>query len=163
MQHSRDSLDKLASLIDDIDIAMLATSEPDGELRSRPMATQKLSDDGSLWFFTRNDAPKVSEAEGHPVNLAYADAGKNRYVSVSGHGHLVTDAAKIRELWKPALKAWFPQGLDDPSVALLRVDIERAEYWDAPASAFVQIAGFVKATATGQAYHPGEHEKLTVS
>ena len=40
------------------------------------------------------------------------------------------DPAKARELWSPFLKAWFPQGLDDPDLVLIRVEVESAEFWD---------------------------------
>jgi hypothetical protein len=59
------------------------------------------------------------------------------------------------------LKAWFPDGLGDPDLALLRVRVEKAEYWDAPSSKMVQLAGFVKAIVTGQrADDLGENEKI---
>jgi general stress protein 26 len=42
------------------------------------------------------------------------------------------------------MKAWFPDGLDDPDLALLRVHVEAAEYWDSPSSTMVHIVGFVR-------------------
>jgi general stress protein 26 len=102
----------------------------------------------------------VEEVDRHiEVNLGYADPGSNTFVSVSGKAQLVRDAAKAQELWSPILKAWFPDGLHDPDLALLRVKVEHAEYWDSPSSKLVQLAGFVKAVATGKSYQagPGEH------
>ena len=144
---------------------MLTTAEPDGKLRSRPMATQKAEFDGTLWFFTRASSPKVDEVEQwHNVNLSYASPDSNTYVSVTGTASLVRDAAKVKELWNPILKAWFPNGLEDPDLALLHVTVQKAEFWDSPSSTMVHIAGFVKAIATGQAYTPsaGEHEKISL-
>jgi general stress protein 26 len=96
----------------------------------------------------------------HNVNVSYADEGDNRYVSVSGRARLVRDRGKIDELWSPILKAWFPKGKDDQEVALLRVDVEKAEYWDAPSSTIVKLVGFAKAMVTGQPYAPGENRKI---
>ncbi|HVG28175.1 MAG TPA: pyridoxamine 5'-phosphate oxidase family protein [Pyrinomonadaceae bacterium] len=152
---------KLAEMIREIDFAMLTTAEEDGSLRSRPMSTQRREFDGDLWFFTRASAPKVGEIEReHQVNVSYAAPQDQRYVSVSGRATVVRDRAKIEELWSPELKAWFPGGLDDPDIALLRVAVERAEYWDSPSSAVMHAVGLVKAVATGQTYEPGENEKL---
>ena len=152
---------KLAELIKEIDFAMLTTVEEDGSLRSRPMSTQRREFDGDLWFFTRESAAKVGEIEReHQVNLSYAKPEEQRYVSVSGRAQVGRDRAKIEELWSPELKAWFPEGVDDPDIALLRVAVEHAEYWDSPASAVMHAVGFVKAIATGQTYEPGENEKL---
>jgi hypothetical protein len=57
-------------------------------------------------------------------------------------------------------RAWFPDGLDDPDLALLKVTVEQAEYWDSSSSMMVHLAGFVKALATGQPYAAGENEKI---
>lgn len=148
-------------LIKGIKVAMMTTVEDDGSLRSRPMWTHDRDFDGELWFFTREHSHKVDEVEkDHHVNLAYADPTRERYVSVSGRCRLVRDKEKARELWNPTLKAWFPDGLDDPELALLCVRVERAEYWDTPNSRMVQLAGMVKAALTGETYKPGDNQKL---
>ena len=74
----------------------------------------------------------------------------------------VTDRGKMKELWSPLHKAWFPKGLDDPNIELLRIDVDRAEYWDAPSSAVVQLFGFAKAMLTGKRYGEEgvDHEKV---
>jgi len=161
---SRDAaIRRVHDLIKDINIAMLTTSRPDGTLHSRPMATQQTNFNGELWFFTAEDSLKVDETQERPaVNVSYADAGHNRYVSVSGRGTLVHDRKMVEELWNPMYKAWFPKGLDDPQLALLRVDVEEAEYWDAPSSTMVHVVGFVKALLTGKQYAPGEHATISM-
>ncbi len=154
---------RLGELIKDIKIAMLTTAEEDGTLRSRPMATQQAEFDGNIWFFTRASTPKVDEVEhNNHVNLSYAQPDDNCYISVSGMAELVRDRAKAEELWNPMYKAWFPQGLNDPDLALLKVSVEQAEYWDSSSSTMVHIAGFVKALITGKPYSGGEHEKLNL-
>ena len=61
-----------------------------------------------------------------------------------------TSQNKIEKLWNPALLAWFPEGMTDPSIVLLKVHVEEAEYWDSPSSAVVQVLGFAKAVLTGK-------------
>lgn len=156
-----ENIRKLGEMIKEIKFAMLTTAEPDGTLRSRPMATQATEFNGELWFFTAASAPKVDEIEqDHHVNLSYAAPDKNLYVSVSGKARMMRDKQKAEELWNPAYKAWFPKGLDDPDLALLKVSATQAEYWDSSSSAVVHLVGFVKALATGERYHPGENEKI---
>ena len=156
-------VEKLRELVRDIKFAMLTTVDASGFLRSRPMATQEMADDGTLWFFTGKDAPKVSEAQEYPVNVALSDAKANTYVSISGNAALVTDSAKIHELWQPQLTAWFAGGVDDPNVALLRITPTAAEYWDAPSSALVHLFGLAKSLVTRQpANNVGEHEKIAL-
>jgi general stress protein 26 len=152
---------KLGELIKGVKVAMLTTVAKDGSLRSRPMVTQDAEFDGTLWFFTQAHAPKVSEVEREEsVNVSYADPDNQRYVSVSGSARLVRDPKKVKELWSAPLRAWFPKGPEDPELALLRVDVDKAEYWDSPSGTMVHLAGFVKAVATGKPYRPGENKKM---
>ncbi len=156
----QDNIGKLHDLIKDIKFAMLTTVDPRGSLRSRPMTTLDPGSDGALWFFTRDDAPKVEEAQqDHEVNLSYADPGDHRYVSVSGSARLVRDRAKIKELWKPAHKAFF-EGPDDPHLALLRVTPHDAEYWTSGTNWIGQAFRFVTTMITGDVKNMGENEKL---
>jgi general stress protein 26 len=159
-------LRKLADLIKDVKIAMLTTVDQDGSLRSRPMATQATEFDGDLWFFTDARSAKIDEVQSEEqVNVSYANPDDSRYVSVSGTARLVRDPEKVRELWNPILKAWFPDGLEDPNLALLKVSVAKAEYWDSPSGKMVQAIGYVKAVATGQRYQPdpGEHSKVELT
>ena len=48
---------------------------------------------------------------------------------------------------------WFPKGPDDPAICLIRVGVESAEYWDAPAASWVYAYGYVKARLTGEPPH----------
>jgi general stress protein 26 len=162
MMAERNDIEKIRDLIKGIRFAMLTTVDADGSLRSRPMAAQEMELDGDLWFFTGASSHKVGEVErDHRVNVSFAAPDDNTYVSVSGTARLVRDKAKAEELWNPFVKAWFPKGLDDPDLALLRVEVEKAEYWDAPSSKMVQLYGLVKATLTGKRPEKvGDHEKL---
>lgn len=158
----QESIEKLKSMLEDIDFCMLTTMDG-GSLRSRPMSTQEMDENGELWFFTSDKTHKVDEiAKDDRVNAAYSKPNDNVYVSVSGRASIVKDRAKIEELWNPILKAWFPDGLDDPHLTLLKVTVEEAEYWDSPNSTLVQIAGFVKALVTGQQAKGGENEKISL-
>lgn len=157
-----ESIEKLKELLENIDFAMLTTMSG-GKLRSRPMSTQKLEFDGDLWFFTSDQTHKVEEIEAdNRVNVAYADPDDNTYVSVFGHAEMVKDRAKIEELWNPIYKAWFPDGLDDPTLCLLKVKVEEAEYWDSSNSKIVQLVGFIKALATGQQADGGDHGRINL-
>lgn len=162
MANSRtESVEKLKTLIEDIDFCMLTTLDGD-HLRSRPMSTQQFEPDGDLWFFTSDKTHKVEDiGKDNRVNVAYSRPDDNVYVSVSGRAGIVKDRAKIEELWSPILKAWFPEGLDDPTLCLLCISVEQAEYWDSPSSTLVQIFGFVKAIATGKAADGGENDKIS--
>ena len=154
-------LEKLAVMIKDIKFTMLSTVTTDGSIHSRPMATQNIdvkSFDGTLWFFSKKNSFKNSDIQSEQhVNLAYANPDKQQYVSVSGRARVSTDKTKMKELWNPLLKAWFPEGLEDPELSLIGVEIDSAELWDSPPSKVIQMAGFVKSAVTGKPYDQKAH------
>lgn len=165
VQSREESIKKINELIKDIKFAMLTTLEDNNVLRSRPMATQDAEFDGTIYFFTKEHSPKVDQInQEHNVNVAYSNPDKQHYVSVSGVARVRTDRAKMEELWTPELTAWFPQGIDDPDIALLEIETRQAEYWDSPNSVIVHLYGLAKAAITGQpaGNEVGENEKVNL-
>jgi general stress protein 26 len=154
----------LKEMIEDIKIGMLTTRDVDGTLRSRPLQTVGVDDDATLWFFTSQTSPKVDEAEdtAGQVNVSYANPANQDYVSVSGRASLVRDREKMRELYTKWVEVFFPQGLDDPDLALLRVDVEKAEYWDAPGSSVGRLYGLAKGLMTGDTDALGDNRKVNL-
>lgn len=140
-------LKKLRKLIKGARVAMLTTIAPDGTLRSRPMATLKAPFEGDLWFFTRASAPKTDEIRDNDrVNVSFSAGEENRYLSISGTASLVRDTERLDKLWSGRLKNWFPDGKKDPDLALLRVRVDRAEYWDKKTAVMMHLAGLVKSS-----------------
>ena len=132
---------KLAELIKDIEFATFATHTVQGHRHSRPLTTpnKRIADD-SLWFFMSRSGDPVAEFEGDDqVYVSYANPSSDTYVSVSGTAQVVEDAAKKQALWNKAAEAWFEGDVDDPDLALVRVRIEHADYWDVTQSKLVQL------------------------
>ncbi|HEV2834259.1 MAG TPA: pyridoxamine 5'-phosphate oxidase family protein [Pyrinomonadaceae bacterium] len=154
--------DKLREMIEDIDFCMLTTIDEQGDPHSRPMSSNgDIDSNGDLWFFTGASSHKVSEVAKSPkVNVSFADPDNQRYVSVTGVAQLVRDRKKIDELWRPEFKMWFPQGKEDPDVALLRVNLEKGEYWDSPSSTIGYALSFVSSLVTGKQPDMGENKKV---
>lgn len=155
------TIEKLKEKIEDIEICMFSTVEPDGKIVSRPMSTRKMDPDGTLWFFTNELSEKADEVEAYEnVNLAYSNVSKQSYLSVSGSAEVVKDRMVVEKLWSPILKAWFPRGLEDPNLALIKVIPHTAEYWNATASKMEQIVNVAKAIMQGKQYESGEHGQI---
>jgi general stress protein 26 len=153
----------LGEKIKGIKVAMLATVDPDGTVHSRPMATLQMEFDGDVWFYTYADAPKVGDVlHDRQVNLIYVDEGANRYVSISGTAQLVRDRAKISQLWKPYLQAWFPNGTDDPNLALLKVTAHHAQYWDGPSNFAGEALLIARNIITGSHDTGGENKQIEI-
>ena len=157
------ALAKIVELVKRINIGML-TTESQGRLHSRPMSTNgEVEFDGDLWFFTYGNSHKVDQIQADPqVNVAFADNRNHVYISLTGTARLVRDKAKIRELWRPSLKLYFPKGIDEPDIALLKVSVDQAEYWDGSKSWLAQVVEMTRALATGTMPDLGENKKLNV-
>ncbi|MES2959124.1 MAG: pyridoxamine 5'-phosphate oxidase family protein [Pseudomonadota bacterium] len=155
----------LWSLIKDIRFAMFTARDMhDGHLHSRPMTTQnsKLDEDSSLWFFMSRKSDPVADLQADPaVNVAYADPGADSYVSITGKAAVIDDLAMKEHLWNKLAEAWFPQGARDPDLALVRVRITHANYWDVKESKVVQLFKMAKAAMTGvPPRRLGEHAEV---
>jgi general stress protein 26 len=129
-------VDDLYKLIEGIETAMFTTRRADGQLVSRPMATQQREPGADMWFVTDIESQKMDELEKDPhVSLAYYNVKTWEWVSVSGTVTISQDRELIRELYKPDWKAWFGDeggardgGPNDPRFALLLVDAHSVVY-----------------------------------
>lgn len=111
------------------DTAMLVThTSQGGPLHGRPMAVADTEEDGSVWFITGADTPKLSEIQKDSEVVATFQASRV-FLSVTGKVQIVRDRARIEQVWKESFRAWF-DGKDDPNIVLLRVAPSQAEYWD---------------------------------
>lgn len=157
-----DKLGKLREIVKAVDICMLTTVDEQGDLHSRPMSNNReVEFGGDLWFFTYGSSHKIDEVGRVPkVNANFADIDHQLYASLTGRAEVVRDRAKIDELWKPELRAWFPEGKETPDIALLKVTVERAEYWDGSQSLVAHAVNLVSSLVTGEPAQLGENEKI---
>ncbi|HEY8317638.1 MAG TPA: pyridoxamine 5'-phosphate oxidase family protein [Amnibacterium sp.] len=150
-----DERETLAKLLKKARIALITTVSADNQLVSRPMAIKERDFDGDLWFFTEDPSHKTDEVRTNPeVNVAL-EAGSG-WVSIAGTAEVVTDAAKIDELWDTSAQAWFEQGREDPKVALLKVTAHTAEYWATDDPKPLVLLKYAKAAVTGGQPKVGE-------
>ena len=159
-----EGLKKIADLLKGIRIAMINTVARDGSISARPMAVQDKTFDGKLWFLTRVKSEKVDEIlQDQHVTLTLTDTSDAKYLTLKGRASVNQDRAKISELWSSMYKAWFPEGESDPEIAVLRVDVTEAEYWQASSSSLVRGAKYLAAAVTGGKTSIGEAGHVLVS
>jgi general stress protein 26 len=165
---SNEALEKFKKLIKDINVCMFGTS-CDAKVHrhhehSRPMATIEVEDNGTLWFYTDIRSIKVEEVSTqHDVHLLYAHPGKDSYMDVWGRADVVTDKQQIKDKWSPIIKAWFPNGVEDPNIALLKVQPVDCYYWDAETGKMVAFLKMAAAAVTGKRLAEGAEGKINLS
>jgi len=97
---------------------------------ARPMTAQLDGERSPIWFFTTMDNALVQNlARGNRAIATFASKGHDIFATVHGTLRLDNDRATIDKLWNRYVAAWFDGGKDDPTLALLRLDAERAEIW----------------------------------
>ena len=126
-----ESTKKLVEVVEDIKTCMFTTTDKYCNVFSRPMLTIKMDNEYCLWYFINRHSDKMKDiSTGKQVTLVYSHPGKSTYMNILGKCETVADENKTKELWQPALKSYFPQGIEDPSLCLLKVVIDEAHYWD---------------------------------
>ncbi|MBJ2120859.1 pyridoxamine 5'-phosphate oxidase family protein [Arthrobacter sp. MSA 4-2] len=159
MDTQQEGMQELRKILDKADIAILTTTNAQGQLVSRPLAVHGKDFDGDLWFFTEDPSPKADEIRANPQVNVSVSTGKG-YLSIAGTASLTRDQAKIDELWGPTVSAWFENGRDDPAVALIKVDADTAEYWSMDAPRVVSAVKMVKGLVTGSKPDTGKNEVI---
>jgi general stress protein 26 len=141
---------KLRELAEAIDICMFCTNlKTDDGASCRPMSTQKVCDEGNIWFFSNADSDKNKEIEqDENVQLFYSHPGKDSFLIVNGVAELIFDREKIEELWSPVLNAWFPGGKEDPNISIVKVIPTTAYYWDTDGNKMINFLKMVTSAAT---------------
>lgn len=109
---------------------MLATVASDGHLHARPMTIAELDvETGTLWFLGQRDSELQAEIAHDPRALVTLQ-GDDAYLEWAGRAELVDDRIRLHEIWDPSYALWFAGGSEDPSIVMIRVDLEIGAYWD---------------------------------
>lgn len=104
---------------------------------ARPMTAIVENERSPIWFFTAMDTAIIRHlADGDRAIATFVSKGHDIYATLHGSLHLDNDRAVIDRLWNPYVAAWFEGGKNDPKLALLRFDAERAEIWQDASSLF---------------------------
>jgi general stress protein 26 len=154
----KSEIDKLYAMIGELEVAMMTTRRPDGQLVSRAMANQKHAPGADLWFVTSEETHKIDELEAEPhVNLAYYKDRTREWISISGLATTSRDPEIIRQLYAQDWKAWFPSEGDprhgtpeDPRLVLIGVDIEQALFFQVDKPQPVVLYEMLKGRLTGE-------------
>lgn len=146
-----EALDKLRSMLADFPIAFMVTVAH-GEVRARPIGVvgDHAAFDGTLWFITDKRSRKVQAIEsGGVTTLLFQNDKEGNYLQLVGRASIVDDRARLEELYTTLQRTWFPKGLDDPDITLVRFDAVEGNYWDKHDSMVRLAAAFAKSLVTG--------------
>ena len=152
--------DRAWELMKKIGFAMLVTHDGD-KLRARPMSAYLERDNNAIYFLTDARRHKDEEIARNPgINLSFANASDQKYVSVTGTAVVSNDRAKIKQLFATPAKAWW-ESADDPNIRVLKITPDDAEFWDSPGSviSYVKMAA---AAVSGTRPDLGDNRKVSM-
>ena len=161
--NSKEALDKFKKLVEEINICMFITNTAGENEHTRPMATIEVEENGTLWFFTDVRSIKVEEVNKQKeVHLVYAHPGKESYLDVWGSAAIVTDRQQVVDKWSPIVKAWFPDGVADPNLGLLKVQPTEVYYWESETGKMVQFLKMAASVVVGERLADGAEGSLNL-
>ena len=97
----------------------------------RPMAVQKVDNEGNFWFLSAKDSHKNDEVSHDSfVHLLFQGSPHSDFLNIYGVASITDDKEKIKELWEPLAKTWFTEGEDDPRISVIKVEPTEGYYWD---------------------------------
>jgi general stress protein 26 len=146
-----DALTKIRELLKQFPIAFMVTAQ-DNTIVARPIGVvgDHAEFDGSLWFITDRRSRKVQAIQGGATTaLLFQNDREGAYLHLTGRAVVVEDAERLKKLYTPVQRTWFPDGLDDPHMTLLRFDASRGNYWDGHASVLRLAFALAKSVMTG--------------
>jgi general stress protein 26 len=157
------NIEKFIKMMSSTRVCMLISDEQDEEyLSGRPMAISDVDEKGNIWFFTKERFHWVDELEDNKtISLAVINETDNTYLMVHGSVHLTDDQEKMKELWKPTMKAWYPKGLEEPDIILLKVEPEDVHYWDDESNNMIVLFKIIKSILKEEEYSEGEKGEMS--
>lgn len=152
--------DRAWEMMKKIGFAMLVTRDGD-RLRARPMSACLDRDANAIFFLTDARRHKDEEIARDPhVNLSFADAGSQKYVSITGTAAISNDREKIRQLFSTPAKAWWDSA-EDPNIRVLKISPDDAEFWDSPGS-IISYVKMAAAAISGTRPNLGNNRKVSM-
>lgn len=120
---------------------------------TRPMAPEKIDDNGSFWFLSAKDSEKNKELEKDPTaQLLFKGSDYSDFMTLYGKVNISTDQNKIDELWDATMKVWFTEGKTDPRISVLEFVPSEGYYWDTKNNVLVGMAKRAYGAIVGETY-----------
>lgn len=160
---SREAVEQLRKLVEASPTGMVATRLAEIPFHVCPLQIQQVDDHGDLWIFSGADSAHNAHILSDPrVQLTFSNNSHYEFLVVFGTAEITTDRSKIDELWDPSVKAWFPDGKEDPNLTLIRIRPQLAHYWATKGGKVVTLAKMLASAVTGKIPDVGVHGDLKV-
>ncbi len=159
---STEAREKMTSMVNDIDFAMLLTDLKNQPISAVPMSTKKVDDQGNIWFLSGLNSDHNTNIVNSPeVQLLYSDISDMEFISIYGRATIIADPAILKDLYEKTDDAWFT-GVDDPNLTAIKVVPEEAYYWDNKDNKYISLFKMGVAAITGNKKDISEKGRLNL-
>lgn len=125
------AIEKIQALLVNTSTGMLISSLQFKNPSVCPMTVKTVDEQGNIWFLTHKESEHYKNIEeNNRVLLTFASEVENEYLSITGEAHHTDDSKVIDVLWDEDDEKWYDNGREDENVAVLKVSVEDAYYWD---------------------------------
>jgi general stress protein 26 len=159
-----EAIAKIKKMVDSAKSCFFLTNIKSGlPVSMRPMAVQKVDDEGNFWFLSANDSHKDLEISKDPmVHLLFQGSPHSDFLNIYGIAEVSEDKEKIKELWEPIMKVWFTEGQDDPRISVIKVEPTEGYYWDNKHGNAIAFVKMLAGAAIGKTFDDSIEGKLEV-
>jgi general stress protein 26 len=158
---NKQAIEKLQCLVGEVHTCMFITSGKSSRSNTRPMAVIDVDAQGNLWFFAQKSSNKVKDIEEQTqVQLVFAHPSRSVFIAIQGRASVETNRNYIDEKWTPLVKAWFPEGKEDPDICLIKVKPDEAHYWSVEGSKAGAMVKIAVSAVTGKKLEEGVYGEL---
>ncbi len=125
------AVEKLRTSAAAANVCILITTDAEGNRHNRPMDATRFDDEGNCWFFASRNSGKLKDiSNNNKIQLVFANPDRDDYLEIHGAGTVICDEKELADKWSPLVDAWFPGGVKDPQVCLVKVEVTSVFYWD---------------------------------
>jgi len=153
-------LTKIRELAEDAKLCMFHTRLCGAPFNTRPMTTQAVDEDGTIWFFSAADSTQnLDIARDNRVQLIYSNRSASEFLSLYGTAEILIDKDRAKKLWNVFLTTWFHDGPDDSNLTLLKFTPVEGSYWNTKHDKMIQSLKIVVGSIRGKMQGDGPEEK----
>lgn len=134
------------------------------QISARPMTTFfKDEDYSNIYFISPTDSDQIDDFKSTPTATAtLSDLSDNIYVECQGHISLTQSKEKIEPFWNEMTEAWFPKGITESDVTLVRLEIANIECWDSSGSTLYKAINLITSRLTNTKPDFGNKEQVSL-
>ncbi len=125
------AVEKIRALTKSARFCLFGTDLSHPPVTVRPMTVESVDDSGNLWFLSsRTSHINQQVTVDSQVQLFFTNPGTAEFLTLEGTATISDDPELRKTHWTPIAKTWFPEGVDDPNLTVIKVNPREGYYWD---------------------------------